>query len=411
MSRLSRRAAASTIRAISVLHGDILSLVFAFTPIRARILTLSLVCKRWRVAAVRSVRHLELQGDLLQVDVVQKLIRNFPLITSVSLRYYASKGGSLALPAQLTRLKINIETYKSGPLCFTSHFASLTALSLRISDTNFYYVSVFLKRHCAILLKLKIYGDLTTNECARNILRFLSEDIPDGLPALLELHLPTTELSTIQCLITRAPSLTTLTLSAYRLADIMPIPISTLVSCKNLHLRFKCPTLGSEVEWIKKLSNLRSLNCLSQHSALAPYVTFHTLTRSEPWYTLATYTALRSLQVSDWGGRVPTTVTCLPLHLKRVSLLGHNAYVQACGVLRVCHRLKYVSITLRDGIKRDEATRQYDTLVDLAIRSGVHTLIVRWVPTYVPQPMKGGWLLRRERLRTNNRRNDDGALL
>lgn len=121
-----------------------------------------------------------------------------------------------------------------------------------------------------------------------------------ALPSLQHLHLRVTNRSMIQAALDCAPALTSLTRTAKHLASLTGNPISTLGSCKNLHIRLDYPSVESDtdVSWIQELVNLRSLSCRSNHAALAPIATFCTLSGSDPWHSLATRTALRSLNLT-----------------------------------------------------------------------------------------------------------------
>lgn len=93
---------------IDVLPVDALAWIFAFTPIKARLRTVILVCKRWRLAVERSVRHFgePPNGATLTAESLAACFARFPCITSV--RISRTKILTDLMPAALTRLAVNI---------------------------------------------------------------------------------------------------------------------------------------------------------------------------------------------------------------------------------------------------------------------------------------------------------------
>src|SRR3569623_617377 len=84
----------------ALLPGDILSLIFADAPFSARLRALSLVCKRWRTAALRSVKSCECYAFRWRTFEL------FPLFEEL---HFSSSKVYVALPTTLRRLTINLD--------------------------------------------------------------------------------------------------------------------------------------------------------------------------------------------------------------------------------------------------------------------------------------------------------------
>lgn len=99
------------------LPSDILALVFAWLPVRPRLHTISLVCKRWRGIVVRTLQHLAIglprrdpyvfQSYALSVECrFAEALARFPSLTSLRLNFPTNET-ALHLPTQLRSLDVD----------------------------------------------------------------------------------------------------------------------------------------------------------------------------------------------------------------------------------------------------------------------------------------------------------------
>lgn len=117
---------ASTPHPGNALPSDVLQIIFSFIPLRARLLVLNQVCKKWRLAARQSVHTAPVTRDLPK-------FLDFPALTELDLRYPLSS--DLVLPVTLRRLTIRNSVCggeECGAACVTQ-LSSLTALNLPLT--------------------------------------------------------------------------------------------------------------------------------------------------------------------------------------------------------------------------------------------------------------------------------------
>lgn len=131
-----------------------LTSIFAFLPLLGRLFAVSLVCKRWRSAAVRSVTALQFRGGHLQEQ-----LNLFPSLTSLSLEAYANYP---ALPTTLRSLSLTLSPPSGAPDSLSlvdsmlGRLPRLSSLSLIAVGNDTTALMSFLAQHASQLTSLSV---------------------------------------------------------------------------------------------------------------------------------------------------------------------------------------------------------------------------------------------------------------
>lgn len=106
---------------------DLVSLILGLAPPRPRRKALSLVCKRWRAAVLRSLSCLSLSQHCPPgIDVGDVLLRQLPRLTELSVLHLPPH--TVTLPTTVTKLNLHLtEGEQTGSVIFGAHVADLCA--------------------------------------------------------------------------------------------------------------------------------------------------------------------------------------------------------------------------------------------------------------------------------------------
>lgn len=243
---------------ISTLPLELLALIFARAPFRARLRAIGLVSRRFRTAALRSVDTLALvRGDIVAPAVLPAALALFPALTDLALSTHCPL---LALPSSLQRLSLRgglevlMRTEEAGVrTVLSATFPALTALSLstchgvrahsrRLPQNP---LVAFVARHAPRLRAL-------TLQCT--LFALAAQVVAAPFPALEELDL-SAELRTprLEALLRSAPRLRE---TALRQSDeLLALPPALLTSLTRLEPgAYVSPELGA---LLRRLPSLR----------------------------------------------------------------------------------------------------------------------------------------------------------
>lgn len=112
---------------INLLPLDMLTVIFAYTPMRPVLLSVSLVCRRWRTAALRSVTSIRVRGG----GERRPPLSLFPSLTE--LKFSCNFREAIRLPLTIRRLALREATKPSddGEISFPAPLPPFTHLSFR----------------------------------------------------------------------------------------------------------------------------------------------------------------------------------------------------------------------------------------------------------------------------------------
>lgn len=133
-------SAAAAVAPATLLPTDVLTIIFAYAPTRARLRALSPVCKRWRVAALRSVTSLTFYRHHVDTWDLRALHRLLPSLTDLTIaeycpsQYVITSLRCLALDEFVLIRLFDDEAANYGSTLLTATLPSLTSLSLTVSS-------------------------------------------------------------------------------------------------------------------------------------------------------------------------------------------------------------------------------------------------------------------------------------
>lgn len=358
---------------VNALPMELLALIFEHTPFRARMRTLSFVCKRWRTAALRSVTWLP----------------STPKLDCIALALYPSLTHLEAPWDRLRSWAAQEECGERTPLSMDLNLRALTinAITEPLSPPP-PRIAMFLRHHMAHLTELDIWG------------RDLTELVPElsriGMPEVRVLSVNAISARSVATLVQAAPRLTALTLRICSWAPrLLDVPVTMLTSLKTLHL--SCPANHyilhePAVDYLLKLPRLASLKhnldlrlppCL-QHMQTSVH-----LNAECDWPSLAHHSNLTALQLSkDWTGSIT------PLTLPFLSSVWISPGTPVCRTTELAsailhqHRgLEWLSVSLQCA-----PPEALEKLVAQGIRYGLRRLLVSPLPEELPRAAKAGWI-------------------
>lgn len=150
---------------------DVIALIAAQAPFLARLRTVSFVCKRWRVACLRSVRRFRLARSIPAEPAHQQeldaCVALFPSLTSVKLSGHALVA---ALPTTLTAISLTLSPDSltwladreacGSPTFLAAYFPRLAAFRFCVESDGavpcWPLLVAFLARHKTSLTSLKM---------------------------------------------------------------------------------------------------------------------------------------------------------------------------------------------------------------------------------------------------------------
>ena len=111
----------------SALPLDLVSLILCLAPPRPRRKALSLVCKRWRAAVLRSLSNLSLSKHCPSgVDVGDALLRQLPRLTELTVLRLTPH--TLSVPTTVAKLNLHLEEGElTGNVIFGAHVTDFCA--------------------------------------------------------------------------------------------------------------------------------------------------------------------------------------------------------------------------------------------------------------------------------------------
>lgn len=381
--------------------------VFAYALHAARLRAISLVCKRWRTAALRAIKS-------LRFDVTcssEKMMSALSLLPSVTELVMGCEVPFSALPITLRELSLFFcflnaslaEEARGGTTVLSMHFPNLTALKLEVlprPGTPLLSLVRFVQAHSAQITSLSLDLLVVHESIKCDILalpwpklRKLTCDAPllnlwCPSPALVDVNIrnvsPDQFLAVPEEFLTR---LTSVTITGNQIAQ----PVLD---------RFRrCPALKS----LTTQKFLTDLECLNRN------IDFfcHFLTGYEGsninWEWLCQFKALRDLHVSQPCSLPPASLH-LPL-LQKVVIGDYttrfpaiDALVFAMRLLFTCPAIKFVGVTLAgeaEDIVAPELVQCTEELIARSISQSVEYLMVfTRLPLHceIPQAVQAGWL-------------------
>lgn len=369
---------------------DIIAAIVGFAPWLARLRTLSLVCKRWRTACVRSIRHLPFVN--LSYNVAATRTRSaaaslFPSLVSLSL---SNTNLCVALPSSLTRLRINATDVSAIKLlldeaphtALSAHLPHLTTLHIHLS-----YLSAsvtaglpsslwsFIDRHLSTLttLKLNLYTD--TNYI---IPKLSGAAMPEMRCLLLNSH-ATTDARLIERILRNAPKLQSFQLlSRIPLDDVCTIPASLLAPLELLHVDTQNFATTEQIHFLDRLPNLHTTNCRPDFNT-APHLQYGTYRINyafdEPLEKLTRNRRARFLRAQPAGPQ-PVPLPRLPSYCHVDVTWGAHACAYALAILDATRGVHHMQVSLEEETAQDRLIDCIERLVVAGVRSGLRELIV-----------------------------------
>lgn len=231
----------------ATLPTDVLALIFAYAPTRARLRALSPVCKRWRAAALRSVSSLTFYRHHADTWDLRALHRLLPSLTDLTIAEYCPSQYVITLLRRLALDEFVLlrlfddEVAAYGSTLLTATLPSLTSLSLTVSSA----LVVSAARGSPFTGDDNPIVDLLATHATQLVsLTFHCECKPIRQAVCTLLHFPTlTALNfTSSCaadleIIRQAPLLHSLELKAGD--EVLLLPPTMLTSLTRLHSRYR----------------------------------------------------------------------------------------------------------------------------------------------------------------------------
>lgn len=372
---------------INTLPSELLIAIFTYAPHLARLRALALVCKRWRIAVLRSIRSFVWQlfgqghHDSCKDRSLAAVLALLPGLTSLEIKDDACDA---VLPVGLRCLKIKPLPTEFHSISFLSaHLPSLTALHLGsfrgCTDSTVMAVVDFASAHSSQLLELSLAS------------------VPQTLarqqwPALRRLVLPHMMHSDSLEVFDHAPCLQEL--SVEQTLDVHhSIPDRCLPVLKSIGLlsNILSPCL-TRLRSATKLDSMALMMAPSRVVAAehADFLgrTVKTLTLSSTSEELKLFSALRSLHVMQLPSHVPAVLSQLAC-LRQVTigslvpLPAVGALTFASSILRQVPQLEVLNVYME--VDEEDAVNRLlpilHDLVSLASSTNVHTIGLR--ATYV----------------------------
>lgn len=357
----------SAVPSIASLPLDLLCEIFAFAPYRASVLAIGLVCKRFRIAALRSIRHIAVNSGTRPLPDLALL----PQVRSLDAR--PGILASTLLPTALQRLALSHLTlqdafyrYSLGqPTFISAHFPQLTALRIHIDEADDRatdLIVAFLTRHGTQLTALDFSSEAQGLTIGVATLAF---------PVLKKLRLKNLAAAMVLPFAVVAPS------AALHLSCIAPHFTSLLALRSRLVAVDLHGKSEAALEALGGLPHLRAWSCsppvVLRGSPLNATLTDVTVQTKAVLDELLTLTNLKRLFLEHVGSG-HTFPWALP-RLRELSIgtsskwfADELALPMAMDAVRALPRLKTVRLFLESTYLDEE---RYTTLVECAARRGV----------------------------------------
>lgn len=383
--------------------------IVAYAPFLARLRSISLVCKRWRAAFLRSVRHLRFSNPVLDGQALRgnsqdqgqarldAALALFPSLTSLQL---CDHDLCLSPPTSLCGLSIYLKD--SGGSTLDAYFPRLTRLRVKFAPLRSFTQWVedqllgLITRHQSTLTELRFNVNC---EPTRFVRKLAAAPLPQLRTLSLKGHVVyADDTVAIEGLLRHAPALTALHVQhSVSNAALCALPASLLAPLVQLRQLESYPANLVEV-----LKNLPKLRTISPSCDALPYLSYYLEIDSEVFALDRGKLALhRGLHVLSVVASVPPppSMPSMPAYTTLLVDSGPHALECALALMEASHALKTVRVALPDVRPHGEVRADIARLVEAAVRRSVRRL---WVLLPVgllrngrlwPHPLaEGGWL-------------------